>query len=200
MFEIVNINGKRHYKINGKFYKSVTTIIDPGTFNKNSSTLYADIGTIIHYHAFKQFDNLPVPDCQIWVKQAWVQDKIDQSLHMFREFLKDYNPKVLQVEQFIYDDEYQYAGTYDMLAEIDGETILVDLKTGNYYNHYPLQIAAYWRRTDPNATKAMILQTDTHPDRNPDLKYKITDFSLNDLQFYEQKFLKKCTENIQRST
>jgi hypothetical protein len=38
---------------------------------------------------------------------------------------------------------YRYAGTFDLLAEINGKRVLVDYKTGIGMNWHPAQIAAY---------------------------------------------------------
>lgn len=58
---------------------------------------------------------------------------------------------VLGVEEVVYSDRFEYAGTYDCMLEIDGKTYLCDLKTTNasqkaphgvYAEHF-IQLGAY---------------------------------------------------------
>lgn len=69
----------------------------------------------------------------------------------FVEWHKKTKPKVLDIEAPIYSPTYGYAGTYDMLLEIDGKTYLGDLKTTNpskkapagIYAEYFIQLGGY---------------------------------------------------------
>jgi hypothetical protein len=48
------------------------------------------------------------------------------------------------IEAPFVSEEYRYGGTPDLLAEIDGEFVLIDFKTGNgIYDSYFYQLAAY---------------------------------------------------------
>ena len=40
----------------------------------------------------------------------------------FHEFWTTYNPKPVALESFVYSDEHKYAGTADIVCEIEGET------------------------------------------------------------------------------
>jgi hypothetical protein len=53
------------------------------------------------------------------------------------------NPQKLRPEQMVFSDK-GYAGTLDLLCELDGKVTLVDLKTGSgVYREVRLQLAAY---------------------------------------------------------
>lgn len=60
-------------------------------------------------------------------------------------------PVVIGVEQVIYSEDFDYAGTYDCMLEIDGKVYLCDLKTTNasrqapkgVYAEYFIQLGAY---------------------------------------------------------
>lgn len=60
-------------------------------------------------------------------------------------------PSVINVEEVIYSEELNYAGTYDCMLEIDGKVVLCDLKTTNasrkaprgVYAEYFIQLGAY---------------------------------------------------------
>lgn len=62
----------------------------------------------------------------------------------FVDFWTTYKPTLLSSEQFLYSDEHKYAGTSDLLIELDGEIWLLDIKTSNaLHKSYDLQLAAY---------------------------------------------------------
>lgn len=60
----------------------------------------------------------------------------------FQNWFLENNPKVLAVEQPVYSQQYDYAGTFDALLEIGGKKVLVDIKTSNVSRTAPLGIYA----------------------------------------------------------
>lgn len=57
-----------------------------------------------------------------------------EAVNAFRAFVKwfeEAKPEVINVEEVIYSEKYQYAGTYDCMLRIDGKVYLCDLKTTN---------------------------------------------------------------------
>lgn len=58
----------------------------------------------------------------------------------FEEWENKVHPKVLATEQIIYSKNYDFAGTYDALFEVDGKVVLVDFKTTNSSRFAPLGI------------------------------------------------------------
>lgn len=86
----------------------------------------------------------------------------------FKGWWDSVQPVPLMRETVVYDPDVGYAGTVDMIAEIDGETVLVDYKTSNgVWDSYALQAAAYakapavWadekRCPKPDVRRAVIL-------------------------------------------
>jgi hypothetical protein len=61
------------------------------------------------------------------------------------EKLKELGPyTVLATEQKVVNEDEWYAGRFDALLEVDGETWLIDFKTGGaFYPEWGLQLAAY---------------------------------------------------------
>lgn len=56
----------------------------------------------------------------------------------------DYRPEPEAVEVFVFSREHRFAGRYDLRAVIDGETVLVDLKTSKgVYREHSIQLAGY---------------------------------------------------------
>jgi len=64
----------------------------------------------------------------------------------FYQWLRDTNPKKLESEKTIINYKEGYAGTLDLLVEIDGQKAVVDVKTskdGETYRDAFLQVSAY---------------------------------------------------------
>lgn len=59
-------------------------------------------------------------------------------------WFKETKPKVLATEMTVFNDKYFYAGTLDLIVEIDGKVYVVDLKTSqNIWPSHEIQIASY---------------------------------------------------------
>ena len=62
----------------------------------------------------------------------------------FNQFLDDFSPTFLMSEETVWSDEHRYAGSFDAIAEIGGETVVLDYKTSkSVYEETALQLAAY---------------------------------------------------------
>lgn len=60
------------------------------------------------------------------------------------EFRNRFPAQIISVEQNVVSSKLGYAGTLDRIIELNGKTILLDIKTsGAVYPHYWLQLAAY---------------------------------------------------------
>lgn len=65
-------------------------------------------------------------------------------INKFVSFWNEVKPELLLTEQFLYSDEYEYAGTADLVVNIDKKRWLIDIKTSNnLHKSYDLQLAAY---------------------------------------------------------
>lgn len=59
-------------------------------------------------------------------------------------WLESYQPKITHSETTVFRKEPRYAGTFDALMELGGQSVLVDVKTGKaVYKEVALQLAAY---------------------------------------------------------
>lgn len=64
----------------------------------------------------------------------------------YRRYLEDWKPEIKSLEQFIYNSDAGYGGTYDAIEVINGSTVLRDTKTGKgVYSETRLQLAALAR-------------------------------------------------------
>ena len=101
----------------------------------------ADLGTEVHKFVEAQNLGKPVPTWPLPVKA--------RMLH-FARFVEDFAPRVESAEVKVYHrgdpqgSPHAYAGTLDMIAEIDGHLSIIDIKTGkNVWPEACLQINAY---------------------------------------------------------
>ncbi|MFI2213021.1 hypothetical protein [Streptomyces sp. NPDC020141] len=69
---------------------------------------------------------------------------VKHHVRWFMEFLDQIQPEFLHLEQTVWSDRHQYAGSFDALARIDGEVVMLDWKTSkDVYASVALQLAAY---------------------------------------------------------
>jgi hypothetical protein len=96
----------------------------------------ADIGTLVHSFCEQsltgQKPHLPVnPAARL-------------SCESFLDWVSQHHGKVLHAERKIFSRAHYYAGTVDLVAEIDGALTVADIKTSNaIYPEYFLQLAGY---------------------------------------------------------
>lgn len=64
----------------------------------------------------------------------------------FVQWIEAHGVEILATEMVVFSHEHRYAGTCDLIANVDGCTYLIDLKTSKYVgDHHLLQGAAYLR-------------------------------------------------------
>lgn len=63
----------------------------------------------------------------------------------FDSFVRTYRPEFLHVERTVWSETHAYAGSFDFIAKIDGETVIGDFKTtrSGVHEEVSLQLAAY---------------------------------------------------------
>ena len=152
---------ERFYQVGeGEFYPSVTTILNvypkgPAFLQwikdvGNSAKLIAERAAISGTKVHKAAENLIQGEELIWDDnehslQEW------EGILRFVDFYKRFAPKILASEATTISHKYKYAGTLDLVCEIDGETWLADLKFGNaIYPTYFFQLAAYKQSWEEN--------------------------------------------------
>jgi hypothetical protein len=76
--------------------------------------------------------------------EVTVPAELDRHVAHYCEFLDVFNPQPILTEVTVYNCEYGYAGTLDLVAEIGGEVWLLDIKTAKgVYAETAYQLAAY---------------------------------------------------------
>jgi hypothetical protein len=80
-----------------------------------------------------------------------------EAIMSFVDWWNETKPKVLKCETITFSEEFDYAGTIDLVCEINGERWIIDFKTSaNIWPEYELQLSAY-KHSEP-ADKIGILQ------------------------------------------
>lgn len=66
-------------------------------------------------------------------------------LDHFEEFLKEFSPEFVFLEETVWSEEHDYAGSFDAFAMIDGERVFLDWKTtrSGVHPEVALQLSAY---------------------------------------------------------
>jgi len=78
---------------------------------------------------------------------------IKKSLMSFEKWYYEIKPSVICQEIFLYHKDMPWAGTPDIIAEIDGSLSIVDIKTGDYRKSHELQQLMYmdlWNKIFPD--------------------------------------------------
>jgi hypothetical protein len=161
----ITIGDQRFYQRKAKtFYPSVTYVLSyfpKGKFFENwmkdvghNSDIIArkaaDEGTETH-EAIEKFLN---GEELIWIDEygkAKYNLIVWQMILRFADFWNTIKPRLIATEQHIFSDEYKYAGTIDLVVEIEGKIWLLDIKTSNsLHTSYDLQLAAYAQAWNEN--------------------------------------------------
>lgn len=156
--EQITFLDKRVYKKEeGVYYPSVTTVLAYMPKAKFFEGWLKDVGhnaDLIMKKAATEGTQVhdAVEDLIAGKEITWLDDfgnakynlKVWQMILKAAEFFKKYKPEIIACEEFTFSDKHKYAGTADLIAKIDGETWLIDVKTSNNLNRtYHLQLAAY---------------------------------------------------------
>ncbi len=192
----IDIFNERFYKIGDKFYRNVTTIlgiIDKGynyaewlkqtgynseiivdRAGKFGSAFHELVERFLLKETVKYHDNNFLGDqtaTALWERfMIW----LDFWKELNKEHRVEYKPE--DVEYICYSDMYEYAGTIDLIAEVDNEITLFDWKTGkNIYDKDKLQLTAYMKTIGARRSRLVHI-----PAIKPNKKgYRITDVNFN---------------------
>lgn len=139
---------KYGYEIEGMWLPrvtAVTSLVSKSFLFSNQGS--ADWGTLVHStieHILKK-------------ESVETLSSVQPSLAAFQKWQREYQVKILDpahIEKRVYDMEAGYAGTIDMVAEVQGTVGVVDLKTSNgMQDAYFLQTAAYLNAYNKGVSK-----------------------------------------------
>jgi len=127
----------RDYKIGGVKLPGVTTILkEVGAIDTRwAQQWHLDRGTAVHKTI--ELHNKGVLDYDS------IDPEVTPYFEQWLEFENVSEIKVLTSEKKVTHETLLYGGTLDMIAELNGEKVLIDLKTGGKAPWHSLQTAAY---------------------------------------------------------
>lgn len=144
LLERLTFNDARHvYTLDKRIVPNVTSIIEPHLpfYGMPADRRQAALerGSIVHAlteahdsgHYDAELDALARGEGWFPWLESWVK------------FLRLRKPDIFETERRVYNTAYNYAGTVDRLAYIDGEPTLIEIKTGTTIPEYAWQTAAY---------------------------------------------------------
>jgi hypothetical protein len=178
---------QRFYSRNSKFYPSVTFILSYIPKNKifidwikekgEESDIVVKQASEKGKQVHSTIERLLKGEEINWINKngdANYSLEVWQMLLRFKEFWLIHQPKLVHVEEHVFSDEHEFAGTIDLVLEMFGEIWIIDIKTSNQIPPvYHFQTAAYnmaWNECfDKPATRRGILWLKAHtrkPDKN----------------------------------
>lgn len=200
-------NGIRYYITDEGAFPSVTSIIhkmlpEPDELKawriltpnwKELLKRYKYEGEFIHYRVLNRYAirTLEPPD----IEPSLLHDSdfissVEIAEIMWEELGLDINP--IAVEEVLICRKHRYAGRVDLIAEVDGETAVIDLKRHFEPNRkqFLLQIGAYaYAYGLDKVDKGMVVSLCPDQQRNPELTAKVVEVSKDELSWFASEFL-----------
>lgn len=161
----ITLKDQRYYQRDiGLFYPSVTFILSYFPKNKFFESWLKDVGhnsdlimrrageegTMVHngIERFLRGDQLQWVEVDGGINYP---TEVWRMILKFADFWNTYKPNLHASECHLFSDVHKFAGTGDIVCEINGEHWLIDIKTSNsLHRSYDLQTAAYataWEET-----------------------------------------------------
>jgi len=213
--EIIVENGIRYYVFDERKYPSVTSILSilpkpelilwREMVGKEEAEKIAQeravIGRCVHHRILQRYSirQLEPPaiylpwknDLLEWINEIGYRNELAEL--MWQEAINGIDFEPLYVEHALVSRRHKFAGTFDLLAEIHGKNVLIDLKTSKeLWDSYKLQLGAYYLMCKEHGLKVdMGMLIGLHPfiEENPDLKPKSVWMNRRELEKCSEKFL-----------
>jgi hypothetical protein len=151
----------RFYEIDGELFPSVTSLLDEYLPEspflkqwrlrtpdwKSYMEMKAQVGTVVHAHAANYFrERMRLPKIEEKeIKLSEQQEfEVMVAIDNFDKFVSKYNINPVACEITVYNKELKYAGTVDLIADINGVSTVLDFKTSQAVRAtYESQLVAY---------------------------------------------------------
>ena len=153
----ITLPDSRYYRRNGMYYPSITYVLASYPKGKQFEEWLKNMGRAADYVVKKAGEE----GTQVHeLVEEYLEGKEVSFLNQFNnpqynpdvwmmflrfvEFWETYKPKLIETEVHLFSDEYEVAGTCDLICEIDGKLWLLDVKTSNMmHSTYELQTSIY---------------------------------------------------------
>jgi hypothetical protein len=160
----INVLDSRFYRRNGKYYPSVTSILNYFPKNHFFHSWLKDVGHNSDIIAAKAagegtqahtaIDNFLNGEEITWIDEfgnAKYSLEVWKMILKFAEFWNTHKPELVVGEYHLFSDQHEFAGTADLIVRFQEKLWLLDIKTSNsLHTSYDLQLAAYataWNET-----------------------------------------------------
>ncbi len=131
----------RHPDGKGAMLAKAVSLTKDGTDHKSLWREKAEIGSCCHDLIQAYIMGTKPPSAEEWPQSVLKPAK--KGLKAYKKWEKKYNPVYLASEvQMVYADE-GFGGTLDIIAQVDGATRVIDIKTGGWWASAEMQISAY---------------------------------------------------------
>jgi len=160
----INVLDSRFYRRNGKYYPSVTSILNYFPKNHFFHSWLKDVGHNSDIIAAKAagegtqahnaIDAFLNGEEITWIDEfgnAKYSLEVWKMILKFAEFWNTHKPELIAGEYHLFSDQHEFAGTADLIVRFQEKLWLLDIKTSNsLHTAYDLQLAAYataWNET-----------------------------------------------------
>jgi hypothetical protein len=160
----INVLDSRFYRRNGKYYPSVTSILNYFPKNHFFHSWLKDVGHNSDIIAAKAagegtqahnaIDAFLNGEEITWIDEfgnAKYSLEVWKMILKFAEFWNTHKPELVAGEYHLFSDQHEFAGTADLIVRFQDKLWLLDIKTSNsLHTAYDLQLAAYataWNET-----------------------------------------------------
>jgi hypothetical protein len=160
----INVLDSRFYRRNGKYYPSVTSILNYFPKNHFFHSWLKDVGHNSDIIAAKAagegtqahnaIDAFLNGEEITWIDEfgnAKYSLEVWKMILKFAEFWNTHKPELVAGEYHLFSDQHEFAGTADLIVRFQEKLWLLDIKTSNsLHTSYDLQLAAYataWNET-----------------------------------------------------
>jgi hypothetical protein len=151
----------------------------------------ANIGTVIHARILGYFLGYEIDKYNI-SQEVW--DWSDNALMSFKEYVKGKEIKPIIAETPLISEKYQYGGTLDLYADVDGCRELWDFKTGTgIYETNIYQLAALNQLIIENGYDPPQRVVPVNIPKSPDDSFSIQSIAADNVSYEFQIFI-KCVE------
>lgn len=157
------------YRINDEVWPSVSNIleaagiIDTRWFKEGARNR----GIEVH-------EDLQMIDDGMVSEDDFKDDPYYGYLLAYGAFKEESGIKLSAVEQIVVNEDYRYCGTLDRVGEINSETWIIDIKTGNKYYYHGAQLAAYYLASGLDKARLATVNITVEG------KYKLHEWNLSD--------------------
>lgn len=181
--EIIFFQDEHLYLVDGQEVPSVTTILnymsdaEYGKIPQATLDQAARRGTLVHeYTELMDYDAIPDE----------IEYEVVGYLKAYGDFLRDYKPDWTHIESKVYSSAFNFVGTVDRAGFIDGQRVIVDIKTVSS----PTKMQKFTVCSQTSAYAVALKQTYGVPTQKRYALYLTRDgeYNLVDLGEYEDKY------------